>query len=115
MRAKSPIERMIDVRVRCTRCGKPPGCACWPTVDLVTIRCPCCKRTGRTDRMPDDPPGPAVVDVTCPECSDVAGDCDHGRTKRKRAIVDAFNAHEPDREECAEALRTTSVPPSEKP
>lgn len=88
MKARSPIEQMVNAVVRCTRCGKPPGCACWPALDLVTIRCPCCGRAGRTDRVPDDPPAPAVVDVTCPECSDKE-EREQGRAALREFIKDA--------------------------
>lgn len=60
---RSPIESMIDAVVKCTICGQPCGCDCW-----ITMRCPKCKRTKSAERDETDPPGTAVVQVTCDRC-----------------------------------------------
>ena len=53
------IERMID-----EACGLP---ARWQP-DLVTLRCPTCRRTKVVPRHETDLRGTAVVESPCPEC-----------------------------------------------
>lgn len=61
---RSPIEMMID-----KACGLPPD---WidnlPPRDLVTLRCPMCKKEMKVDRLDHDLPGTAIVEANCPDC-----------------------------------------------
>lgn len=63
---RSPVRALVDRCVRCTRCGAPPGCACW---QFVTLRCPGCKREQRAEREGDEVAG-SVVLLACPDCGE---------------------------------------------
>lgn len=61
------IGQAIDAVVRCTICNAPPGCRCW-----VTIQCPRCLKTLRTERLECDG-DEDVIDARCPDCDGVEG------------------------------------------
>lgn len=62
--SRSPLTMMID-----KACGLEPG---WetrlPPRDLVTLRCPKCKKEMKVDRLDHDLPGTEVVEANCPNC-----------------------------------------------
>lgn len=61
---------LVDAVVRCTKCGGPLGCGCWPKP--VTLVCPACGKTGRVAREPED--GDAErLEIECPECLGLEG------------------------------------------
>lgn len=67
----SPINRMIDAVVQCTKCGTQGvgNCDCW-----VHMHCPNCNKTSNaTARDETDPPGMRTVVVSCPDCGDEGG------------------------------------------
>lgn len=66
MSGRSPIALAIDRVMRCALCKRPmgdAGCRCW-----VTLRCPTCGRTLRTERAGLEAVTDAddVVRVGCP-------------------------------------------------
>lgn len=65
MKPRSPIEMMVD-----RACGFDRAAA--EKRPTVTLRCPTCQQTKAADLDATDPPGTAVVQVTCPKCN--AGD-----------------------------------------
>lgn len=60
---RSPIEMMVD-----KACGFDPSKV--EPRDLVTLRCPTCKKEKPVDRDKSDPPGTAIVAVDCPDCNE---------------------------------------------
>ncbi len=59
----SAVAKLIDAVVRCTICGKPPGCKCW-----VRLRC-ACGRTLMVQRESDDADAEEIA-TECPECAE---------------------------------------------
>jgi DNA-directed RNA polymerase subunit RPC12/RpoP len=58
------VVALIDAVVRCTVCGKPPGCTCW-----VRLKCTGCSRTLLVRREPDDDDA-EELETKCPECAE---------------------------------------------
>jgi hypothetical protein len=61
---------MVDVAVKCVKCGTQGvgNCDCW-----VQLRCPSCKRVKLTERHKTDPKGTEIVQVLCDKCDDGGG------------------------------------------